>query len=72
MTQKAFAMGVRIEHDAKMINRSQFGDACVDPKLREWLVTHSEQERSVYSFCMCPGGHVVAASSEDGRLCIKE
>jgi hypothetical protein len=73
MTQKAFAMGVRIEHDAGMINRSQFGDACVDPKLGTAsykLVTHSEQERSVYSFCMCPGGHVVAASSEDGRLCI--
>ncbi|MDD2891644.1 MAG: hypothetical protein PHQ95_01645 [Candidatus Gracilibacteria bacterium] len=73
MTQKAFAMGVRIEHDANMINRSQFGDACVDPKLGTAsykLVTHSEAERSVYSFCMCPGGHVVAASSEDGRLCI--
>ncbi len=73
MTQKAFAMGVRIEHDAGMINRSQFGDACVDPKLGTAsykLVTHSEQERSVYSFCMCPGGHVVAASSEEGRLCL--
>lgn len=72
MTQKAFAMGVRIEHDASMINRSQFGEACVDPKLGTAsykLVTHSEQERSVYSFCMCPGGHVVAASSEEGRLC---
>ncbi len=73
MTQKAFAMGVRIEHDAGMVNRSQFGDSCIDPKLGTAsykLVTHSEQERSVYSFCMCPGGHVVAASSEDGRLCI--
>ena len=73
MTQKAFAMGVRIEHDAGMINRSQFGDACTDPKLGTAsykLVTHSGQERSVYSFCMCPGGHVVAASSEEGRLCL--
>lgn len=73
MTQKAFAMGVRIEHDANMINRSQYGDACVSPRLGTAsykLVTHSEQERSVYSFCMCPGGHVVAASSEEGRLCI--
>lgn len=73
MTQKAFAMGVRIEHDAGMINRSQFGDACADPKLGTAsykLVTHAETERSVYSFCMCPGGHVVAASSEEGRLCL--
>lgn len=73
MTQKPFAMGVRIEHDASMINRSQFGEACTDPKLGTAsykLVTHAETERSVYSFCMCPGGHVVAASSENGRLCL--
>lgn len=73
MTPKPFAMGVRIEHDANMINRSQFWDACVDPKLGTAsykLVTHSDDTRSVYSFCMCPGGHVVAASSEEGRLCI--
>lgn len=73
MTQKPFAMGVRIEHDAGMINRSQFGEACVDPKLGTAsykLVTHSEDTRSVYSFCMCPGGHVVAAASEEGRLCV--
>ncbi len=73
IVQKPFSMGVRIEHDANMINRSQFGDACVSPKL--WtasykLVTHGIDTRTVYSFCMCPGGHVVAASSEDGRLCI--
>lgn len=73
MTQKPFSMGVRIEHDADMINRSQFGDACVSTKLGTAsykLVTHPEDTRTVYSFCMCPGGHVVAASSEDGRLCI--
>lgn len=73
MTQKPFAMGVRIEHSAEMINRSQFGDACVNPKLGTAsykLVSHAEDTRSVYTFCMCPGGHVVAASSEDGRLCI--
>lgn len=73
MAQKAFSMGVRIEHDATMINRSQFGDACVSPKLGTAsykLVSHADDARTVYSFCMCPGGHVVAASSEDGRLCI--
>ena len=66
-------MGVRIEHDADMINRSQFGDSCVSPKLGTAsykLVTHGTDTRTVYSFCMCPGGHVVAASSENGRLCI--
>lgn len=73
IVQKPFSMGVRIEHDANMINRSQFGDACVSPKLGTAsykLVTHGTDTRTVYSFCMCPGGHVVAASSEDGRLCI--
>lgn len=73
IVQKPFSMWVRIEHDANMINRSQFGDACVSPKLGTAsykLVTHGTDTRTVYSFCMCPGGHVVAASSEDGRLCI--
>jgi uncharacterized FAD-dependent dehydrogenase len=73
IVQKPFSMGVRIEHDADMINRSQFGDACVSPKLGTAsykLVTHGTDTRTVYSFCMCPGGHVVAASSENGRLCI--
>lgn len=72
MTQKPFAMWVRIEHSADMINRSQFWESCVNPKL--WtasykLVNHSNDVRSIYSFCMCPGGHVVAASSENWRLC---
>ena len=73
MVPKPFSMWVRIEHDAGMINRSQFWDACVSPKLGTAsykLVTHGTDTRTVYSFCMCPGGHVVAASSEDGRLCI--
>lgn len=73
MVPKPFSMGVRIEHSADMINRSQFWDACVSPKLGTAsykLVTHDPDTRTLYSFCMCPGGHVVAASSEDGRLCI--
>ena len=56
-----------------MINRSQFGDACVSPKLGTAsykIVSHNEDVRTLYSFCMCPGGHVVAASSEDSRLCV--
>jgi uncharacterized FAD-dependent dehydrogenase len=73
MVPKEFSMGVRIEHDANMINRSQFWDACVNPKLGTAsykLVTHGADTRTMYSFCMCPGGHVVAASSEEGNLCI--
>ncbi|MBX9809033.1 FAD-dependent oxidoreductase [Candidatus Gracilibacteria bacterium] len=73
MVPKEFSMGVRIEHDANMINRSQYGDACVNPKLGTAsykFVTHGTDTRTMYSFCMCPGGHVVAASSEDGKLCI--
>jgi uncharacterized FAD-dependent dehydrogenase len=73
MVPKEFSMGVRIEHDANMINRSQFWDSCVNPKLGTAsykLVTHGTDTRTMYSFCMCPGGHVVAASSEEGKLCI--
>lgn len=73
MKAKPFAMWVRIEHDAKMINRSQYGDNYTNKKLwtaKYKLVTHNENERSVYTFCMCPGGYVVPASSEENRLCI--
>lgn len=73
MRAKPFAMWVRIEHDAKMINKSQYGDNYTNKKLgtaKYKLVTHSENERSVYTFCMCPGGYVVPASSEENRLCI--
>lgn len=69
--QKTFAMGLRIEHSREMINRSQYGDACTNPKMPTAsyrLVSHHTDNRSVYSFCMCPWGYVVAASSEEGRL----
>lgn len=73
ITQKPFAIGVRIEHPREMINKAQFWDACHHVKLptaNYKLVSHSQSERSVYSFCMCPGGLVVNASSEKGRLCV--
>ena len=73
MKAKPFAMWVRIEHDADMINRSQYWDSCISPKLetaRYKLVNHHAEARSVYSFCMCPGGYVMAASSEKNRLCL--
>jgi len=68
MEPKAFAMGVRIEHKQSMINESQYGeDNPVLPPADYKLVQHLD-EKSVYSFCMCPGGYVVAAASEEGRV----
>ncbi|MFA7209046.1 MAG: FAD-dependent monooxygenase [Parcubacteria group bacterium] len=68
---KPFSIGVRIEHAAEMINKAQYGEFFAHPKLptaRYRLVSHSEKNRSVYSFCMCPGGAVIAAASEEGGL----
>lgn len=73
MQAKSFAIWVRIEHDSKLINKSQYGDFYDNKKLwtaKYKLVSHSKEERSVYTFCMCPWGYVVAASSEEGKLCI--
>ena len=71
MEQKPFAMGVRIEHLQSMINRSQYGNFCDSPYLSAAdykLAVHTSGGRGVYTFCMCPGGTVVAAASEKGRL----
>ena len=72
--QKAFAMGVRIEHKREFINRGKYGDKPEYEKLlptADYKFAHScENGRSVYSFCMCPGGYVVNSSSESGRLCV--
>lgn len=73
MIAKPFAVWVRIKHSAVMINKSQFWDSCINPKL--WtasykLVNHNKNYRTIYSFCMCPGWFVVPASSEEKRLCI--
>ena len=68
MEAKPFAMGVRIEHDQKLIDQSQYGK--LDPVLPPAdykLVRHLENE-TVYTFCMCPGGYVVAAASEEGGV----
>ena len=72
MEAKSFAVGVRIEHPQKMINLSQYGQ----PKVKElgaasYKLTHQlENGRGIYSFCMCPGGYVVDASSEKGYLAV--
>ncbi len=67
MEPKPFSMGVRIEHPQSMVNVSQYGmDNPVLPPADYKLVRHLEKE-TVYTFCMCPGGYVVAAASEEGR-----
>ena len=76
MEQKPFSIGVRIEHPQKMINESQYGDASLaeilgpaDYKL-SYRCTSTDAEaslgRGVYTFCMCPGGQVINASTEPG------
>jgi len=71
--QKSFAMWLRIEHSADMINNSQFWASCSHsalPTASYKLVNHDENNRSVYTFCMCPWWYVVAASSEKWRLTV--
>ncbi len=68
---KPFSIGVRIEHPQSLIDRARFGEAAGHPLLGAAdykLVHHAAGGRSVYSFCMCPGGTVVAATSEPGRV----
>jgi uncharacterized FAD-dependent dehydrogenase len=69
MEPKAFSIGVRIEHPQSLIDHARFGRFAGNPKLGAAdykLVHHAKNGRSVYSFCMCPGGQVVAATSEFG------
>ena len=68
MEAKPFAMGVRIEHSQNAVNKAQYGEENpVLPPADYKLVRHQEKE-TVYTFCMCPGGYVVAAASEEGRV----
>lgn len=72
MEQKAFAVGLRIQHPQKMINLSQYGkeDAGTLGAANYKLTRQTKSGRGVYTFCMCPGGYVVNASSEPGRLAV--
>lgn len=71
MEQKPFAVGVRIEHLQEAINQAQYGTAAEQLAAADYRLTYTTQAgRGVYSFCMCPGGYVVAAASEQGRLAI--
>ena len=72
MDAKAFAVGLRVEHPRRMINKAQYGieENELLPSADYKLTAQSTDGRGVYSFCMCPGGYVVNASSETGRLAI--
>ncbi len=73
MQKKPFAMGVRIEHLQSDINRMFYGKAASRPALPPAdykLFVHLKNGRGVYSFCMCPGGEVINASSEKGHLAV--
>ena len=71
MQPKAFAVGARIEHPQYLINTAQYGKFADHPALGAAdykLAVHLKSGRGVYTFCMCPGGQVVAAASEERRL----
>ncbi len=76
MEAKPFAVGVRVEHSQDYINRTQYGEEYevrypnALPASPYKLTARAEDGRGVYSFCMCPGGYVVNASSEDGMLAV--
>jgi uncharacterized FAD-dependent dehydrogenase len=66
---KPFSIGFRIEHPQGMIDKARFGRSVPELGAADYkLVHHAKNGRSVYSFCMCPGGTVVAAASEPGRV----
>lgn len=71
MTAKPFAVGVRIEHPQEWINRAQYGASAGHkalPQADYKLVSHTSTGRALYTFCMCPGGYVVASSSQEGHV----
>lgn len=69
LERKVFAIGARIEHSQKMINKAQYGDMYkLLPSADYKLAVKTPSGRSVYTFCMCPGGEVVASASEEGTV----
>ncbi|SHK31158.1 hypothetical protein SAMN02745248_02271 [Hathewaya proteolytica DSM 3090] len=72
ISAKPFAIGVRVEHPQELINKNQYGKFYNHPRLKaaDYKLTYTDEVngRGVYSFCMCPGGVVVASSSEQGML----
>jgi uncharacterized FAD-dependent dehydrogenase len=73
MEKKPFSVGVRIEHPREMIDKAQYGPFACHPRLgaaNYKLACHPEHGRGAYTFCMCPGGTVVAAASEEGHVVV--
>ena len=76
MEQKAFSIGVRMEHPQSMIDQAQYGAEVIEqfgdllPPADYKLSTTASNGRGVYSFCMCPGGEVVVCSTKEGELCV--
>lgn len=70
MEKKNFSVGVRIEHKQEMINKSQYGEKTnlKLPPAEYKLAYHGNNDRSCYTFCMCPGGSVIASSSNFGEI----
>lgn len=76
MEQKPFAMGLRVQHPQRLIDKALYGEDRLSEKEAvlgpaSYKLTHRLPEgRGIYSFCMCPGGYVINASSEKNRLCV--
>ena len=68
--RKPFSVGVRIEHPCELINKAQYGTYAEHPRLgaAEYQLFHKTKERTAYTFCMCPGGVVVASASEHDTI----
>lgn len=71
LSPKSFAIGVRIEHPQELINQNQYGIFADKLQAADYKLTYNASTgRSIYSFCMCPGGFVVNSSSEEGRVVV--
>ena len=72
MAPKPFAIGLRIEHPRIMIDKVQYGDAHAHPMLgaAEYRLATHHQQRSVYTFCMCPGGEVICSATEPDGMAV--
>ena len=68
MEPKAFSMGVRIEHKQEMVDMAQYGQLSPDLPPADYKLVSHQEDATVYTFCMCPGGYVVAAASEEGGV----
>ena len=68
MERKPFAMGVRIEHPQLMVDEAQYGSGNLRLPPADYKLVRHLEDSTVYTFCMCPGGYVVAASSEEGGV----